>query len=433
MTVQFKVGVPESDTPPQVLGTIHYVLASLGTQLGDRYDSQLRNEIGPQWLRDLGKARKKFYTLHDPHFVLSEPLKFPDSPVRSCLPSGGAFYNLLEDTLRVRNAWSHFEIPDLSLDALKPSVETIRAFAHEVSLPVAALCSTVTKRINAIANGQYHPETPPVVPADMEEQLVELERELKDARNREDALAAEVAAAQVLLDESVSTQGPQSSDEYVKDLEKQLEEDVEKIKRLEFLIESLAAREETPEHVDGVPEVLPGQEWKDELPARRTVLMGMSDDLFDEARSSGVADEFGEHATQAIGVWRELLAPMSAVFLTPDGHAVAHFDGVPIYLGCLGDTGESSTSERSSEARGFFIPHTYTLRLNGNIEDRETGDTLTSVNPTTAKYIQERLLEAVPRGGRLRVTTQGEVARHEAGTWVVVCSIGPADWFPGHL
>ena len=433
MSNQESLGVPEEDSPPEVLGTMHYVLVSLGTQLGRLYDDKLSQEIGPNWLSALGKQRKKFYTLNDPHFVLSEPLKFSDSPTRWCLPKGGAFYNLLEDTLRVRNAWAHFEIPVFNFETLKPSILTIQQFAQQAGLPVAGLCSAVIKRINAITNGQYTPLQLANDTEDVESQLRALEEQLTEAKAREDALAAEILAAHALLDEASAEKVAQATGEYAQQLEGKLLTAAQEMERLQFLIESLAAQEAEPDLTAPVVEIAPGQEWASPLPSRRTVTMGLSNDLFDETTKAGIADEFGPHARDVIATRRAMLPPMTPVFITSHGQAVAHLDGIPTYLGTLGELPAATTVHQQQLAQGFFIPHTYTLRLNGRIEDRDTGESLLNVNPQQASVIAQRLLAAVPRGGRLRVTTKGEVARYDDGEWVIVAQVAPAEWFPGHL
>jgi len=428
-----ELGIPEEDTPPEVLGTIHFALVSLGTELGQLYDSRLSVEIGPNWLVALGRERNKHYTLNDPHFVLSEPLKYADSPTRWCLPRGGAFYNSLEGTLRVRNAWAHFEIPTYNFEALRPSIETIGQFAYAAGLPVASLCSRIIKRINAIANGQYHPHSSASPREDIEIQLRALEEELEQAKTREDSLAADILAAQALLDEASSTKLGQPSGEYVQQMEVQLLEAAQEMERLQFLIESLAAQQGDDDLEVEVTDILPGEEWNAALPSRRTVMMGLANDLFDESTKAGVAQEFGQQAHDVISSWRPILPAMSPVLLTSTGQAVAHLDGVATYLGSLGEPVGASSEQTSQAAHGFFIPQTYTLRLNGRIEDRGTGESLLNVNPDAAEPVGLRLLDAVPRGGRLRVTTTGDVARHQDGKWVVVAHVTDADWFPGHL
>ena len=113
------------------------------------------------------------------------------------------------------------------------------------------------------------------------------------------------------------------------------------------------------------------------------------------------------------------------------GQAVSYIDGIPTYLGSL--TGERAAAEATSTLSGFFIGHSYTLRLNGTIEDRGSGDTLEQVNPGSAKKVGKKLTALIPNGGRLRVTTTGTVARYLDGEWVGVAKVRPEDWFPGQL
>ena len=47
--------------------------------------------------------------------------------------------------------------------------------------------------------------------------------------------------------------------------------------------------------------------------------------------------------------------------------------------------------------------------------------------------VAEALLQAAPTGGRLRVTTDGHVARFSDGQWVTIAIVTADDWFPGHL
>ncbi len=80
-----------------------------------------------------------------------------------------------------------------------------------------------------------------------------------------------------------------------------------------------------------------------------------------------------------------------------------------------------------------WLPRSYTLRLNGRIEDRRSGEILEDVNPDAAKSVAEKLLQVIPRGGRLRVTASGGVARYQDEQWEVVEKVSKSEWFPDHL
>jgi hypothetical protein len=430
-------GLPETGAPKEVLGSMHFVLISLGKELGERYDKELTEAIGPNWVQVLSNLRRKSINPTDAQFVLSEPLRNPDSPTRACLPTGGAFYNQLEDALRVRNEWMHHEVTPVDLHHLWIGVDVIHRLATSAELRIGKLCSLVKKRTKDIIDGRYVPSatTPDQGLAD---ELAELQAELAAARQREKSLVEEMGAAQALLDEAA--QGVPDANVVVEpdpETLKQLAMAEEKLARLEFLVESLlAAREATPEpdpvsarESDVV--ALPGHQWDAPLPTRSTTLMGLQDDLFDPLIRTGIAAEFGSEAVNQIKKWRPLIAPGATVLINDAGQAVSYIDGVPTYLGNL--AGDCQHSAGESKLSGFFIAASYTLRINGTIEDRETGDTLAQVNPGSAKKVGKKLKELIPNGGRLRVTTTGTVARYQDGEWVAVTEVLPEEWFPGQL
>jgi hypothetical protein len=422
-------GLPEADEPHEVLGSMHYVLYSLGRELGERYDSHLRAAIGPQWADALGKLRHQRINKFDAHFVMSEPLKHPDSPTRACLPSGGAFYNLLEEALDVRHAWAHQDIVSPDLDSLERSVSTMHQLASKAQLKLGKLCSEIRKRIKAIRNGSY-PPAGEAVAADRGPTVDELMAELEQARAAAEAMQAEVAAAQALLDEAAEAGQAQA------DMEQRLaaalseleQANIEK-EKLEFVIEGMANTDHSEPSADGWVDVIPGHPWPGALPGRKVTMMTLNADLFDEATGQRVAQEFSSAAAAVIADWKQTVAPKAAIYLSEAGQAVTYIHGTAVYLGSLGEQREAD----GSQLAGFFVPHSYTLRLNGQIQDRTTDGTLADVNPDAADEVASRLLEVVPTGGRLRVTTTGAVARHSDGKWIEVARVTSDEWFPGHL
>ena len=430
-------GLPESDSPKEVLGSLQFILSQLGKELGEKYDTYLRQKIGPHWVHALSNIRKKAITLNDPQFVLSEPLKNPDSPTRGCLPTGGKFYNQLEDALRVRNEWAHFEVDPIDLKQLLISVEVIHRLAISADMKLGKLCSEVKKRAKDILEGRYVASSAPA-PQGPADELAAVHAELAVEQQRSATLAQEIEAAEVLLDEAA--RAPSGEPVVVEpDLETLEQRAIveEKLAHLEFIFQSLlAAQEPQPEdETEASPQIvtaaLPGHRWDGELPNRSTTLMGLQDDLFDPLISSGVAREFGMNATTQIKKWRPLVAPGATVLINDAGQAVSYINGIPTYLGSL--AGEMAAAEATSTLSGFFIGHSYTLRLNGTIEDRGSGDTLAQVNPGSAKKVGKKLTALIPNGGRLRVTTTGTVARYLDGEWVGVAKVRPEDWFPGQL
>lgn len=433
MTASQTTGLPEADTPAEVLGTIHYVLHSLGRELGERYDTVL-SEIDPDWVRALSNIRRHPIHMYDPHFTLSEPLKHPDSPTRACLPPGGAFYNLMEDTLKVRNAWSHHEIPTLDLATLRTSIATIHEFATAAEMRLGALCSRVKKRISEISSGKYPPAGTRPVSAELD--LNALVVELQQARAREQALAKDVEAAGALLEEAAAAgQTLEAREVELAAMRERLQTALAEKAQLEFMVEGLAEAAATPPPTPDEPgdswiDVAPGQVWPADLPTRRVSFMSLQPDLFDESTRSKVSDEFGTGCQDVIASWKRNLAPNATIFLSVQGQAVTYINGSAIYLGGL--TAPPDHADPAPHG-GFFIPHTYTLRISGAVEDRESDNTLAAVNPHHAATVGARLLASAPMGGRLRVTTDGHVARSTRAGWAPITTITAAEWFPGHL
>ena len=427
--VQDVIGLPEADTPHEVLGTMHYVLQQLGGELGQRYDEHLSVTIGPNWVKALENIRRQRIHLYDAHFVLSEPLKHSDSPTRECLPSGGAFYNLLEDALEQRNKWSHHEIPNLDFATLQASLSVIHQLATAAELQLGSLCARIKKRIKDISNGTYSSAgSAPTESVDIDALL----EELRQAREVEVQLQADAIAAQELLDQAANS-GAENDElrSQLNESQARLEAALADLERQEFVIEGLTSEPSSEPDEDAWLEATTGHPWQHDLPTRRVTLMTLHDDLFDEATSARVASEFGDLAPGVIATWKKTVPANATIYLNPLGQAVTYVNGTPIYLGSLSEPQQTRTADKSVE--GFFTPHRYSLRLNGSIEDRATGDTLSAVNRYAASRVAEALLQAAPTGGRLRVTTDGHVARFSDGQWVTIAIVTADDWFPGHL
>ena len=102
-------------------------------------------------------------------------------------------------------------------------------------------------------------------------------------------------------------------------------------------------------------------------------------------------------------------------------------------LANLGASSAGTSFDKTPDTADTFLKRSYTLRLNGQIIDRGTRESLEDVNPDAAKSVAERLLQVIPRGGRLRVTASGGVARYQDEQWAVVEKVSKSEWFPGHL
>jgi hypothetical protein len=412
--------LPATASAVSVLGTMQALLAGLGKELGDRYDAHMRPKVGADWLRKLGRLRGKRLTLHDPHFVLSEPLYNPQSPTRDILPGGGAFYNLLEDVLDVRNSWDHHMEPP-TLERLRVGLKPIHELSSAAGLSLSATCARVKRRIAFLENGGIAEAT-----TAEDESVLALAEELKAARAREKGLHVELAAALDLLEEAGNA-ASDSTPPSVAALEDDLLIALEERDRLAFIVDGLKVVGE--EESTATP-VKPGGIWDRPLPTRRATLMTLLNDLMDSETRQSLAAEFGEAAAAQIGIWKKTVPAGSTVYVTPAGQCVLLTAGQPVYLGSLvGDD-----DDRPEDAvTGFFLPHRYTLKASGHILDLDSSQLLVEVNPEKAALIGQRLLVAGAAGERIRVTTTGLVAAFEDQQWRGLASVNADEWFPGHL
>jgi hypothetical protein len=81
---------------------------------------------------------------------------------------------------------------------------------------------------------------------------------------------------------------------------------------------------------------------------------------------------------------------------------------------------------------GPFISHSYTLHMNGSVRDRATDELLGDLI-SDGDTLGALLIARKPSGGRLRVTSAGEVAAYFGDSWGFLAKVTPGTWFPGHL
>lgn len=423
--------LPEADNPVEVLITIQVLLRNLGIELADRYDKKLTTEIGPNWFEALENLRQTRITMIDPQFVLSEPLRFASSPTRKCLPRGKDFYEKLQAALEVRNSWAHHEYTELSLKTLQPSVSVLQEFAKAAGMALAQRCTAVKDRILQIQDGTY--KSLPVGPnPTLLIQLEQMSKALEEARLREAKANEDIAAAQELLEQAVNLEESREGTTIAAaraHLEEALAIALEEKAQLEYLVESLAAAADARSPEIEADQIGVGHIWQGPIPSRRVKLVALRNDLYDDELKKFVADEYGPESPMAVSRMRSLIPANSTIYLSESGRAVAYISGDPIFLGSL-----SADSTQGTDAiTGFFSPHSYVLRINGDIEDRATGETLKEAIGDPARDLGSDLILLRPSGGILRITTDGLIASQVRGAWMPLLKVSDDVWFPGHL
>lgn len=86
-----------------------------------------------------------------------------------------------------------------------------------------------------------------------------------------------------------------------------------------------------------------------------------------------------------------------------------------------------------TEVSNEFLTHSYTLHISGQIRDRKTDKLLEEEIGNLADPISALLIARKPTGGRLKITSSGDICAYFDGTWGYLAHIESANWFPGHL
>lgn len=422
---QYEMMLPISESEIAVLGSIHCIMKELGRELGERYIPHFEAALGPNWLVTLQNPRERQINPVDPHFVLLEPLKFHDSPARQGLQLNGIQLNILDAALDERNRWAHNNMPPLTLESLAESIKPFHAVATSLGLGgLGKLCSETKKRIKAIKDGAFKP-----APRIQSQSSIS---DLKSAHSRlqreKEQLEADVRAAMKLAQdaEGAGLAAQQAAAVQLADLQNQFAAALTANEELEFKIQGLAAAQRALE--EPWVEVRIGHAWPEALPERELVLMSLHNNLMDPITGQQGADEFGPDAPAVIKQFKALLPGNARIRCNSHGQCVSYLGGQWTYMGCL--NGEREPGDEPA----FFLPHTYTLRMNGEIEDAESGLLLSdTVGDLVAERVSGEVLAHVPDGASLRITPTGGVAAQAFGHWTELLVVSPDEWFEGHL
>ncbi|EPR75389.1 hypothetical protein ADILRU_2345 [Leifsonia rubra CMS 76R] len=376
-TATHQVHLPTSTEPGQVLGAYYSLMRALGIELGSRYDDYCSKAIGPDWFAALCKNRAEQKLgpaeLFDPSFVLKEPLWHPDSPTRKCLPSGGQFYNLVEDTIHLRNSWAHHAV-EPTVESLADAAKLIHELASKANLKVGAAASAMRKRSKGLINGTWSPGAP-----------VEAEPTVPTAPISDDIVNAINAETEAQV-------------------EKALSRDAEQPAR---------------------PSV--GGVWDAAVPTQHLRLTKLRR-IVDAETSEDLTELLGENASTVIDHWVSL-RPMGDLYLDDsDAAVIGYISGSPRLLGYLGP----EPTPDPNAIRGFAIPALYRVTAT-QIIDSSSGQSLHRASLTDTGTLIAGILGRVPAGGTIRVTNYGDVVRIDDTGKAKVAHTSAAQWFPGQL
>ena len=357
-------------------------LLLLGDELGDYYDGAMRKCQGEDWLRNLAQLRNDHkLNLHDPDFVIKEPLR-SDSPLRAILPKFPSFYKNLDILRRVRNLIAHNNAEG-GFEQTREILGILLAVSMDINL---SNCSNqyagAIRRFEALEQGEIFAEESTTGSriedfenrsAEIEEQLFEerervtnVEELLEEARSvvviKEMELEAlsESDQAKAVAVEKMKVELDQAREE-AEELRSQLErnyqrtEDLKKNEvNLKNLVASLAlpavgtsSLEEMEEGEWGsnlgspveakIAMILSNQEvgslWGRPKGLRKVVLSVFARDLV-EAKGGTVLAKADPVETRALAErWLKIRPQGGRIFIDTEGHASTLIDNRLVYLG----------------------------------------------------------------------------------------------------
>ncbi|GAA2079889.1 hypothetical protein GCM10009821_20200 [Aeromicrobium halocynthiae] len=340
-----KIHLPSTFGMGELIAAQSTVLAALGWDLGMKYDAYMRPRRGNGWLEDLRQqrweeTRQNLYkfklTLVDPSFVITEPLKNSDSPLRACLPKQSGFYDLLETAWKIRNAAQHFD-PPMTSDLLHGRVKALGNLAHQAGLPVAQECKMLLERLNAIGQGQV--ANPSKVLSELQERLAAEKEAAKD-------LAIQVAELRKDLSTAEASTGSPEQDQLLEELESLREAvvvaEAEKVLAAESMNATSVAMHVASAELrrvadDGVSSLEPGDDWPGAPGSRILRLMPHVGDLYAPATEELLSDSVGRASIDAVALWRQFIPHGGVVHLNDAGQACALVGAKYLFLGSLDD------------------------------------------------------------------------------------------------
>jgi hypothetical protein len=357
-------------------------LLLLGDELGSYFDENMRNAQGGDWLRKLAQQRNDYnLTLHDPDFVIKEPLR-SDSPLRSILPKSPSFYKNLDILRKIRNHIAHNKTEG-SYEQTREILGILLAVSMDIDLKhcVNEYAGAI-RRIEALEIGTTFVEDSPTGNrvVDFEDRSAEIEEMLFEEKEKSarvaqlleearsvvvlkelefDALQeseqAKTAAVQKMEAELIKAR--QEAEELKIQLEKnnQRTEDLKKSEiNLKNLVASLALplndssnqgemkidsrfdeiKSQVKEKSATVPSVQEaGTLWDHPKGNKKIVLSVSSRDLVDTKNGKLLEKADPSRTTELAEKWLKIRPQGGRIFIDSEGHASTLIDDRLVYLG----------------------------------------------------------------------------------------------------
>jgi hypothetical protein len=226
-------------------------LLLLGDELGSFYDKKMRELQGDDWLRTLAQQRNDYnLTLHDPDFVIKEPLR-SDSPLRSILPKSPSFYKNLDILRKIRNYIAHNKIEG-GYEQTREILGILLTVSLDINLKhcVNEYAGTI-KRIEALNQGKMFEEDSKTENRveDLEDRSAEIEEMLFEEKIKSAKIAQllEEARSVVVIKEleyEALFESEQAKTAVVQKMEYELEEARQEAEQLKVQLEADSQRTE---------------------------------------------------------------------------------------------------------------------------------------------------------------------------------------------
>lgn len=170
-----------------------------------------------------------------------------------------------------------------------------------------------------------------------------------------------------------------------------------------------------------------GSPWEGEIGSRLLKLNKAMRDLTENGVS--IRAELGEKAGEKITSFLRYFPLGGEVRVASDGAVMGFKKGDPYLIGWLGD----EPGQTEDEIRGFYLPHSYTYRVN-EIYVGNTGQILSKVaDEPTDQLLNALRVWGLPEGSRLRLSIYGDlVFEPEEGEPRKITVVHKGIWFKDH-
>jgi len=346
-----------------------------GEEFGKFCDLKMKENEGPDWLKNLSYLRQQYKTnLFDTAFLLKEAL-LPDSPFRKILPKSKSFYDKLGYLKRIRNETQHFSFRHTN-SATKAVVDLYFDISLELNL---SLCSTeyslLISRINDLELGKRFQPDPDFdsklseiekQKAEMEDELIEKNLLLIERETKYNNVQRVISENNAKIDELIQSNDNKTS--AFNDLQRDLEEWKKEATELRIQLSEIESQKESDEITEREIEKIiatfsknisvlnedvlnhqslntqslnldseVGSAWGKPKGKRKITLSVARRDLVDSKTSKPIEFISEDSRRELAENWLQIRPSGGRVFIDEEGNATTLLGEILVYLGNISD------------------------------------------------------------------------------------------------